>query len=93
MEAKGGVLVVDDLPVVAAPSERDAGGVSSTGKELIELFASEVQRVGPWGGAASVLHVCVVLVCCASVLCQSYVRWVMGLCASVLGSCVVFVLC
>jgi hypothetical protein len=36
-DARGGVLVLDDLSEVAAPSDREAGGVSSTGKELIEV--------------------------------------------------------
>jgi hypothetical protein len=36
-DARGGVLVLDDLSEVAAPSDRDAGGVSATGKELIEV--------------------------------------------------------
>lgn len=44
-DAKGGVVVVDDITAVAAPSDREAGGVSSTGKELIEVRTGGGERV------------------------------------------------
>lgn len=46
-DARGGVLVLDDLSEVAAPSDREAGGVSSTGKELIEVRHLAVEAPTP----------------------------------------------